>query len=207
VKIHSFFRTESFVFVLRGRRLILGEVADLLDGDLQVVGNKRHGILRVSMLDGGGFRLLGGTWARRRYPMPQEVCERLLDSMRLLGADDYFVVLCAMLLTEAPAPTVAPLPASDPAFRRPAQPWPAAQRAAGPAAGNHLGDRWFSSQVRFGRSTGSTARQEPRVDQRRTRNQPGRKCPGKTGTLTTGALGRSGGNAASTAHASALPRG
>ncbi len=207
MKIHSFFRTESFVFVLRGRRLILGEVADLLDGDLQVVGNKRHGILRVSMLDGGSFRLLGGTWARRRYPMAQEVCERLLDSMRLLGADDYFVVLCAMLLTEAPAPTLAPLPASDPAFRRPVQPWPAAQLASGPAAGNRLGDRWFSYQVRSRRSTGSTARQEPRVDPRRARNQPGRECPGKTSALTIGAPGTSGGNAASTTRASALPRG
>lgn len=207
MKIHSFFRTESFVFVLRGRRLILGEVADLLDGDLQVVGNKRHGILRVAMLDGGGFRLLGGTWARRRYPMPQEVCERLLDSMCLLRADDYFVVLCAMLLTEAPAPTRAPLPASDPAIRHPAQPWLAAQRAAGPAAGNHLDDRWCSRQLRSRRSTGSTARQEPRVDPRRTRNQPGREGPGRTGNLTIGAPGRSRGNAASTAHASALPRG
>lgn len=101
VKIHSFFRTESFVFVLRGRRLILGEIADLLDGDLRVSGSKRHGCLRVSMVENGRFRPMGGRWSRARYPMPTEMCERVLDAVRTLGADEFFIVLCAMLLLES----------------------------------------------------------------------------------------------------------
>lgn len=125
MKIHSFFRTESFVFVLRGRRLILGEITDLLEGDLRVCGSKRHGCLRVSVMEHGRFRPMGGGSSRTRLPMPAEMCERVFDAVRTLGADEFFIVLCAMLLVEsgpgviaARAQPVAGSPSGRPPARR-----------------------------------------------------------------------------------------
>ena len=97
----SFFRPGAFSFVLRGRKVILGEVLDLRDGDVRITGNKRHGYLQVAVLQEGRLELLGGMWARKRHALPMETAQRVQDSLMALMADDYFVVLAAILAAEA----------------------------------------------------------------------------------------------------------
>jgi hypothetical protein len=99
--VHSFFRPSSFSLVLRGRKVILGEVGDLCDGDLKISGQKQHGYLQVAMLREGRPTPLGGLWGRKRHALPYEVAQRLLDTLQTLRADEYFVMLAGLLAAEA----------------------------------------------------------------------------------------------------------
>lgn len=103
--IQSFYRPESFALVLRGRKLILGEVNDVCDGDLRITGNKKHGYLQVAEFRQGKTQMLGGLWGHKRHALPLEVAERVLDTMRTLRADEFFVALSALIAAEARSAT------------------------------------------------------------------------------------------------------
>lgn len=104
MKIRSYLRPNSFTLILRGRKVIMGEVDDLRDGDLKIVGHKDKAYLQVSIVEAHKLRVLGGRWRGKQHALPLEVARRLHSAMMRLAVDDYFIVVSALLKVEALPP-------------------------------------------------------------------------------------------------------
>ena len=106
MKIRSYLRPNSFTLILRGRKVIMGEVDDVRDGDLKIVGHKDKAFLQVAVIEANKARVLGGRWRGKQYALPLDVARRLHNTMMRLAVDDYFIVVSALLKVEAlPTPT------------------------------------------------------------------------------------------------------
>lgn len=107
MKIRSYMRPNSFTLILRGRKVIMGEVDDVRDGDLKIVGHKDKAYLQVAIIEAQHkVRVLGGRWRGKQHPLPLEVARRLHSAMMRLAVDDYFIVVSALLKVEALPPQI-----------------------------------------------------------------------------------------------------
>jgi hypothetical protein len=100
--INSFVRPSTFSFLLRGEKVLLGEVQEgAMAGDLKVAGDVKEGFLRVSRYDGAHWRNAGGYWSGQLYKMTSRHAQHVSMAMRALGVDDYFIAAAALLATDA----------------------------------------------------------------------------------------------------------
>jgi hypothetical protein len=101
--ITSFFRSHCFSVILRGRTVFLGDVEDFAHGDLKISGNDKKAYLQVFANTPNGLKLLGGRYQGRKHGLSIDVAERVVDTLRTLGASDAIMVMAVMLLEDARA--------------------------------------------------------------------------------------------------------
>jgi len=104
--VQSFFRPDSFCIILRGTKVIVGDVDDLQTDDLKIVGNLRRASLSVARYRDGKFTVIGGRFGCQTRAMNRDVAERVCDTMRFLNTADWFVCAAVLILEEAPKPSI-----------------------------------------------------------------------------------------------------
>lgn len=105
--IPSFSRPDRFSFILRGRKVILGHVDDLQEGDLRVCGSLTRGFFQILRYTKDLHTvLLGGRWAQRFHytRLTYEEIERVECALMRLSVRDWFIFVAAEMAMTLSAP-------------------------------------------------------------------------------------------------------